>query len=585
MARMHPETIAFTRSDAEVRVFRALAEALPDEYDVLHHVRWVQRREEGGARDGEADFLIVHPNHGVLVVEVKGGQLRYDASRGAWLRNDGSIADDPVDQVRDARYSIERYLRRLSDWSRTWGPFGYALVFPDGELDGPPLPHLPGDIVLGSRDLLDRARLREGIERAFAYWAARDKHLGTTGAARVVRAFAHDLEIRQPLGVAAKEADREIVRLTESQYRVLHHLAGVRRAAIAGPAGSGKTLLALEKAKRLAADEFHTLLCCFNRPLADYLRDSASGVPNLDVMTFHQLCMSVAIRAGIAIPRSDGDQPNWDALVGALMAAPGLLESPYDAMVVDEGQDFAPDWWLLLLSFLRDSDHGLVYVFYDSNQRIYRRPLELPADLTPVSLNEVIRNTKQIFEVTKPCYLGTLPVCLGPDGPPVEWRRVAKDRLRQELSRVLHHLVDEEKVAASDIVVLTPVAVDKCGLQGRCGRFQLTPTPQSSHDVYLSTIHRFKGLDRLAVVVAGVPWVDEDVVAEEILSTVGADRVGHVLELADSPDASDAALRATLGEATYRAVAAILQRRLEQSQLMYVACSRARTLLTVLVVE
>src|SRR6185436_3796758 len=96
-----------------------------------------------------------------------------------------------------------------------------------------------------------------------------------------------------PLAIEVAEEDREIVRLTEEQFYLLDVLSRTRRAAIGGCAGSGKTFLAVEKAKRLAREEFRTLLTCFNRPLADFLAEVTQGTPNLEVKNFHALCASI----------------------------------------------------------------------------------------------------------------------------------------------------------------------------------------------------------------------------------------------------------------------------------------------------
>jgi hypothetical protein len=70
---MFPETIHFNKSHAEVEIFDALKQQLDERWTVLHHVRWLEKRQGGRARDGETDFLVAHPEYGALVLEVKGG--------------------------------------------------------------------------------------------------------------------------------------------------------------------------------------------------------------------------------------------------------------------------------------------------------------------------------------------------------------------------------------------------------------------------------------------------------------------------------------------------------------------------------
>jgi len=536
MARMYPRSIRFRRSPAEVRAFSELERALPDEWVGLHHVRWIQRREGRGARDEEADFVLAHPGHGALVLEVKGGELRYDAHDG-WVSVDRSgrehpLDHDPFDRAKDRAHSLRRFLRALPGWPARWGPIGYAVWFPDAICRSLPLPHME-PVLLDARHRGKRleARLVE-VARTFA--GERDRP-GPEGVERLVRALAHDVEIRHPLALDVREADREILRLSEEQFRLLDMLAGNRRMAVAGPAGSGKTLLAAEKARRLARQGFRVLFTCFNRPLAEHLREALADAPGVDVETFHGLALKLAAEAGIEVRGDRGEQAFWERTVPrAFEQAVERLGPRYDALVVDEAQDFAAGWWLPLQLLLEDPDRGVLYAFSDDNQAIYRPP-ELPEGLASFRLSEVWRNTEQVFAAVKAFYRGDEIVCKGPEGPEVEIRGVRPEGLRDELSRVLHRhrLVVEGNLDPRDVVVLTPHAAEHSAVAGRVGAFVLTPEPEGGRDVLLSSIRRFKGLDAPAVVVCEV-----DRYAEE-----------------------------------------------EFTRQMYVACSRARTLLVVLITD
>lgn len=535
---MLPVSIQNRTSEAEVKMFGALEQALPDGWTVLHHVQWLQKRPGRDTPDGETDFVVVHPDQGALILEVKGGRISYDASSGRWLTS-GTGADDvhiadPVTQARDSTYALHRYVRGLPGWPQRWGPFAYAVCFPDGVLDGAALPHVQPEIVLDARDLSTPAALWARIAGVLAWWPRDRAEPGRRGAEMLVSALAHDLVLRQPLSIQVDAVDLAIVRLSDRQYGVLQMLSGQRRVAVSGPAGSGKTLIAVEKARRLANLGFRTLLTCFNRPLADYLRKSLGGASGLDVYSFHQLSRAMATEARIPLPPGDSTAAWWDRVAGLLEPATTKLGPRYDAIVVDEGQDFALTWWLPLLLTLKDPDHGVLYVFYDSNQAIYGRPQGLPDGLLDARLWENFRNSKPIFDAVMGYYRNDEPMeCAGPQGPPVEILTIARADLRRELSKVLHRLIHNERIAPRDLVVLTSYSVDRSAVVGAVGSFRLTPTPAGGNDVLLSSIYRFKGLDAKAVVVVEV-YQREDV---------------------------------------------------EAMKLMYVACSRARSLLVVIFTE
>src|SRR5918998_789027 len=98
MARMFPRRLLEdeVKSRGEITVFRALEAALPDDWEVFHSVGWVRRDSGSGAEDGEIDFVVAHPDHGILCLEVKGGDI--ECRHGEWLRRKDSTwerARDP----------------------------------------------------------------------------------------------------------------------------------------------------------------------------------------------------------------------------------------------------------------------------------------------------------------------------------------------------------------------------------------------------------------------------------------------------------------------------------------------------------
>ena len=151
--------------------------------------------------------------------------------------------------------------------------------------------------------------------------------------------------------------------------------------AIDGPAGSGKSMIAAEKALRLAREGYRTLLVCYNAPLAAALgrelaeaREVAERVGGgLTIATFHRLAELLAVRAGTIESRpTDGRLPDgWlEALPGALGGAiERLPDERFHAVLVDEGQDFDPDWLLLVQSLLRDPDEGVFWVSAEKIQK------------------------------------------------------------------------------------------------------------------------------------------------------------------------------------------------------------------------
>jgi hypothetical protein len=145
---------------AELKVFNALRN-LPDKYRVFYGLHWQDRREDYGVREGEADFIIAHPDQGVIVLEVKGGGIRFDAESGKWhsQSRDGTVYEitDPVDQGRRNHYEILKKLENLPAWKLTPLNIWHAVCFPDVRLKPGQFlkPDLPREFIIDSEDLQD----------------------------------------------------------------------------------------------------------------------------------------------------------------------------------------------------------------------------------------------------------------------------------------------------------------------------------------------------------------------------------------------------------------------------------------------
>jgi hypothetical protein len=161
VARMYPNQISpDTPSAAERLLYEAFREGLDQSYTVFHSVAWQSKDAEGRPRDGEADFVIVHPSRGILVLEAKGGIIRCDPRTGRWTSTDrhGGIhrIRDPFDQVRYSKHTLQEQLQIMLHKSRRRINVGHAVAFPDVVVDEPWLgPDKPRHIILDKTDLVD----------------------------------------------------------------------------------------------------------------------------------------------------------------------------------------------------------------------------------------------------------------------------------------------------------------------------------------------------------------------------------------------------------------------------------------------
>ena len=146
----HPDT----QSQAELRLFEAFERQLSLDYTVFHSVSWQLRNMHSGAQDGETDFLVVHPNTGILIVEVKGGYIRYDGVQDQWYTYNEPIKD-PFKQGRKNKYSLLEKLKELPYWRNRWITVGYAAAFPDVSVKGDLRLDAPRQLILDAADMND----------------------------------------------------------------------------------------------------------------------------------------------------------------------------------------------------------------------------------------------------------------------------------------------------------------------------------------------------------------------------------------------------------------------------------------------
>lgn len=507
--------------------------------EVLPNVHWLLR-EQGRVREGEADLVIGDPERGILVLEVKAGDIRRDGA-GRWWAGPNLLKRSPFEQASANRHALVSKLGELPDWPAGLTPIsGDGVALPDVDLDsldGRAANRLPldadEDLIADQSSFIDdedgRRELRAFLDRAFELWSARSGESAPGRAAiEVLRdTLLEPIEVRSMLRHEIASAAPELVRLTEGQYLTLNLIGGIRRASIVGGAGTGKTMLAAEKARRLARQGFETLLVCFNAPLArelaDATREVADATGRLTVATFHQLCQDLGREAGVLGDRPEPVPQGWwdETLPAALFAAGERLGPRYHAIVVDEGQDFAPDWLLALEAMTFDGREDVLYVFHDPAQAIYREDVVAQLDLVEVPLSQNCRNPQSIHRLVERLSDGGLGSIALRDGgrDPETIEADDEGSMLEALRKVLHRLRVDKGVPPWQIAVLTGVRLEESAVwrQRRFGNEALDnpavddagrhlgasaqDTPVLPSDAILcETIRRFKGLERPVVI-------------------------------------------------------------------------------------
>jgi hypothetical protein len=535
MARMYPNKLPADASPSEGPVYRALTK-LPDEWRVFHSVGW-QSLRKGRQGDGEADFVLVHPHHGLIVIEAKGGSIQI--RDGDWITagKSGSHKIDPFEQAVASKHALISYLKETIP-DLPWIEAGHAVWFPEITVGGDLTAAAPDELLLDRRDL---RRPIEAINDIVNRWNLH-RPLDEEALEAITQHLAPTVFIRHTLADDVAEVHARQVELTETQRLALAGLGRVRRVLVFGGAGTGKTVLAAERARRLSADGFRVVLTCFNRPLGDALKSDFSENDLVTAGSFHRLAREWIEDAGLEFPE-DPDDNWWDDPLGEL-----LLEAftsggfRADAIIIDEGQDFDDSWFMALEGALDDPDNGVFLVFADRHQAIYREDWEPPMDAVEYHLDLNCRNTNQISEVVARIYGGDLPT-RGTDGPePLFISVESPEGVDKSLRGILHKLVNEGNLSTNEVIVLTQKRATKDRLVGQSAAGLTLETIEDRTDgIAVETIHRYKGLEAAAaVVILERLEKDRDKAIAYIglsrpraqLVVIGPENVGHRLGMA-----------------------------------------------------
>ena len=533
---------------AERVVVERLRAALPaEEFHLYPNAEWLGPMREGGpARDGEADLVVVHEEMGILVLEVKSGAPSRDHA-GRWWIGGHELSRDPFKQASDSKHQLVRKLEALPDWPpRTEPRAGHAIALPDVDLASLPRGHVllgadaPRELVLDADALETPESIRRWVEGAYAYWrgdGTRGAPLGPNGLRLFDEILAPTWSLHRLVRGRIEDDRAELLAASSEQALILNRTRRLRRLEVVGPAGSGKSMLAAEKARRLAREGYRTLLVCFNQRLATSLirelgeapapAPAALGPTGLDVTTFHRLCERLATEAGVLPTRPAPITRAWwdETLPAAAEAAiDALPHARYHAIVVDEGQGFEARWFELLARLLVDPD-DVFWVFHDAGQALIRTDIVAGLGFERLELFENHRNPGSIAELAARFYRG--------GEEPTAFREIERrhtvisaepeDATLEALRKTLHRLIEEERVPPFRIAVLSGASAGASEVW-RHRRFGnaclenaaifddgssrgLAPedVPDEPDEVLFESICRFKGMEREVVVLVELP--------------------------------------------------------------------------------
>ena len=360
----------YTPESREGVMFEALS-MLSDDYYVFHSFS-VTRLKDNVISQEETDFVIFHPAKGIICIEAKAGHVRYE--NGQWLYSSGLPMKHggPYHQANRNKFELMDYIKEsnLSDTANRC-KFLHAVWFPsvtEAQFAKIKLPSEADRKLTLTKEALKAPK--EYIDRIFDIElpSGRFTNLSENDTNRLIK------EILCPSFHVFPSSSMEIDvkrmrfhRLLKEQALILDFLTEQKTAVINGLAGTGKTVIALEKAKRHAVQGEKVLFLCFNVKLKEHLAESCVD-KNIDFYTI----------AGLACKFCNTVTPDYDRLKEKLEAMYFNRSFPYRHVIVDEGQDFGMENIAEtdILEIIRDiitddeASEGSFYIFYDRMQMI-----------------------------------------------------------------------------------------------------------------------------------------------------------------------------------------------------------------------
>jgi hypothetical protein len=539
MARMIPPN-CITDSPAERKLFeRFRCELGTEKWTVLHSQGLARRGEKPY---GEIDFVVLIPSSGVFCIEVKGGAVtRQD---GVWktigTRGAAVLKRSPFMQAREAMFALREVLDRRATPGLPIArvTFGYAVMFPD-------VVFRESDAEWEQWQVIDRDSLHHTLPQIFERLAAEQRlllHVRQSEAeptrstvAEFLRLVRPDFEVIITRGAEIEETEERLLQLTDEQFTILDIVADNPRCLFQGAAGTGKTMLALEAARRAARNGSNTMLLCFNRLLGDWIEqrvreDNCDG--RLSAGHIHQQLAKVIAKStqekAFRVEKANGLNDSFFMETWPFFGQLAIEEcgEKIDVLVLDEAQDLlVPAMLDALNAWLTDGlAKGRWVIFGDFHRQaifsgehgptMIARLEERSQFFARGSLRVNCRNTRHIGNVTAllagfsnpPYRAGTV------DGIAVDRREYSTcEEQCIALSEIVHSLL-KDGVSARDIVVLSRFKFENSGVASVSGsaQFRLLPVdmpmPVRSRlpIIRFATVQGFKGMESPVVVMCDI---------------------------------------------------------------------------------
>ncbi len=531
MAIMYPDKPKeFSKNSKEDLMFDALSQ-LSDEYYVFHSFKIVNVVKDR-IYESETDFVIFNPKKGILCIEAKAGNVKYEEEKWKYGSDIVMSHDGPFHQASNNKWKLSNYIKSNGlEYILKKCKLLHAVWFPSISKEWLMEINLPSEadknIILTSESI---DNIEEDISKIFSIQLPNlietklDRNETKILLDRVLAPSFNMISIAE---IKLNHKKQVFKKMLNEQVALLNYLEEQDNAIINGMAGTGKTVMALEKARRHSLKNEKVLFLCYNFYLKEYLKENYY-YENVDFMTID----------GLACKMTNLSKPNYEALNETLIKMYDNKTFPYKHIIIDEGQDFGKcnieeeEIVDLLKANVVDNEsvNGTFYMFYDKNQMI--QSTQIPSYISEadckLTLYKNCRNTINIAR-TSLRFLGNNKTPKMYDGAVIgEQAEMYYATEINENIHILNYLIDkllENKYES--IQILTCKTEENSIFKDECSEGKYL---YNGKKYPFTTCRKYKGLEADAVILVDI---DKSLLKEELeqLLYVGASRAKYKLNI------------------------------------------------------
>lgn len=537
MATMIPNTISpDIKSNAEKNIFEWFKTAPNTENWIILHSLGISTHRR--VLHGETDFLVLAPDLGVFALEVKGGRVQRKLGKWQYINKFGNYNEKtrgPFDQAWEGIYSIRDSIIRKLDRNHSYLKnliYGIGVMFPDIDYESVGVDEQQWQVF----DINDGKNVRGFIERIsegavnnlmrLGFTIYDDMYPSEEDIKYLADLLRGDFDIDVPLRIKQRYAEAELLSLTNEQAICIEQLSENPRSLIRGTAGTGKTLLAIEAAKKSISQGEKVAFFCFNRYLGDWLKDYFSTFPideqPMFIGTFHSYMTRLLISKGIEIedPEDLSDLNHYYKyeLPKLVIEKCSNFDISYDRIIVDEAQDLVTDEYLDVLNislrgglsrgnWIMFGDFSMQSIYSENKSEIdYLEMLQKRAFFALFKLTKNCRNTKKIcIDIENIVGIPENAAFGDNNNEPYVNHITYTNSQDQEnkLITVINELLSAD-INPSDIVILSPKKRKDSIVNNLSGINIKNYSVNALGHIRFSTLHSFKGLESSTIILTDI---------------------------------------------------------------------------------